>query len=189
MRRTSSHEPATKIIDRLTKSNRGRRERSGRIPCGHSVDAGLRVLGEADEHRLGPRAHGSSLGRTDDEPRPQPLRRPRRRMGAFVVDQMELQEPTGLLGINTNMPATVRLTSTTLPKPATRRHPVSQTRTTRLWAAVENVQAHRVRRCVPHRATPATRRISRPRVSATLPAQREPPTHCAQPSSGDDVPR
>ena len=51
------------------RSHGARRERSGRVPCGGSVDAGLRVLGEADEHRLGPRAHGSSLGRTDEAPR------------------------------------------------------------------------------------------------------------------------
>jgi pimeloyl-ACP methyl ester carboxylesterase len=48
--------------------------------------------------------------------------------GAFVVDQMGLQAPEGLLAIHTNMPATVPLTSTRLPWRATRRHPVSQPR-------------------------------------------------------------
>jgi hypothetical protein len=38
---------------------------------------GLRVLRQADEHRLGPRAHGPSLGGADEAPRLQPLRRPR----------------------------------------------------------------------------------------------------------------
>jgi pimeloyl-ACP methyl ester carboxylesterase len=48
--------------------------------------------------------------------------------GAFVVDQMGLQAPEGLLAIHTNMPATVRLRSTTLRWPASRRRPVSQPR-------------------------------------------------------------
>ena len=48
--------------------------------------------------------------------------------GAFVVDQMGLQAPAGLLAIHTNMPAPFPLTSTRLPRPATRRHRVSQLR-------------------------------------------------------------
>ena len=46
--------------------------------------------------------------------------------GAFVVDQMGLQAPTGLLAIHTNMPATVPADVDRLSWPATRRHPVSQ---------------------------------------------------------------
>jgi hypothetical protein len=40
-----------------------------------------RVLRQADRHRLGPRAHGPSLGRADATPRVHPLRRPGRRLG------------------------------------------------------------------------------------------------------------
>ena len=67
--------------------------------------------------------------------------------GAFVVDQMGLQAPAGLLAIHTNMPATV---------PARRRQGFPGRRaaatrslgrgTTRLRAADQDVQAGRVRR-------------------------------------------
>jgi hypothetical protein len=43
------------MVDDLTDRSHGaRRERSGRVPCGDSVDARLRVLWQADDHRLGP---------------------------------------------------------------------------------------------------------------------------------------
>ena len=74
------------------RSHGTRRERSGRLPRGDSVDAGLRVLGQADEHRLGPRAHGPSLGRADEAPRLHPLRRPGRRLGCVR------RRPDGLAG-------------------------------------------------------------------------------------------
>ena len=67
-------------------------ERSRRIRCGDSVDAGLRVFRQADEHRLGPRAHGPSLGRADEAPRLHPLRRPGRRLGCVC------RRPDGLAG-------------------------------------------------------------------------------------------
>ena len=70
-----------KIIDRLTDPDGTRRERRGRVPRGHSVDAGLRVLRQADGHRLGPGAHGARLGGADAAPRLHPLRRPGRRLG------------------------------------------------------------------------------------------------------------
>ena len=81
-----------KIIDPLTDPTAHGGERSGRLPCGHSVDARLRVLRQADEHRLGPRAHGPSLGRADEAPRLHPLRRPRRRLGCVR------RRPDGLAG-------------------------------------------------------------------------------------------
>jgi hypothetical protein len=83
------------------------RQRSGRVPRGDSVDARLRVLRQADQHRLGPRAHGSSLGRADAAPRLHPLRRPRRRLGRIRRRPDGLAGTAGLLGIHTNMPATV----------------------------------------------------------------------------------
>ncbi len=63
------------------RSHGARRRRRGRVPRGDSVDAGLWVLGQADEHRLGPRAHGSRLGSADAATGLQPLCRPGRRLG------------------------------------------------------------------------------------------------------------
>ena len=45
------------------------RHRGRRLPRGDSVDAGLRLLGQAHQHRLGPRAHRARLGRADEAPR------------------------------------------------------------------------------------------------------------------------
>ena len=70
-----------KIIDPLVDPTAHGGERSRRLPRGDPVDAGLRVLGQADEHRLGARAHGPSLGGADEAPRLHPLRRPGRRLG------------------------------------------------------------------------------------------------------------
>ena len=55
--------------------------------------------------------------------------------GAFVVDQMGLQAPAGLLAIHTNMPATVPLMSTRRSWPATRRHPVCPPRNDALMSS------------------------------------------------------
>ena len=51
-----------KIIDPLTNPTAHGGTRSGRVPRRDSVDAGLRLLRQADEHRLGPRAHGAEPG-------------------------------------------------------------------------------------------------------------------------------
>src|SRR4051794_32350069 len=57
------------------------RERSGRVPSRDPVDAGLRILGEAGRHWLGPGAHRACLGGADEAPGIRPLRRLRRRLG------------------------------------------------------------------------------------------------------------
>ena len=49
-------------------SDGARRERVGRVPRRDPVDAGLRVLGQADHHRLGPGAHRARLGGADEAP-------------------------------------------------------------------------------------------------------------------------
>ena len=81
-----------KIIGPLTDPTAHGASASGRLPCGDPVDAGLRVLSQADAHRLGPRAHGPRLGGTDVAPRLHPLRRPRRRLGCVR------RRPDGLAG-------------------------------------------------------------------------------------------
>jgi pimeloyl-ACP methyl ester carboxylesterase len=48
--------------------------------------------------------------------------------GAFVVDQMGLQTPAGLLAIHTNMPATVPADVDTPPEPEPHHHPASRRR-------------------------------------------------------------
>ena len=57
------------------------RQSVGRLPRRDSVDARLRVLGQADRDRLGPRAHRARLGRADEAPRVHAIRRARRRLG------------------------------------------------------------------------------------------------------------
>ena len=110
-------------------SHRIWRQRSGRLPRGDSVDAGLRVLRQADEHRLGPRAHGPRLGRADEAPRLHPLRRPGRRLGRVC------RRPDGLAGAGRDCsPSTptclppFRPTSTRRSWPAARRPPVFRPR-------------------------------------------------------------
>ena len=135
-----------KIIDRLTDPTAHGGERGGRLPRGDSVDAGLRVLGQADEHRLGPRAHGPSLGGADEAPRLQPLRRPRRRLGCVR------RRPDGLAGTcgiarHPHQHACHRSSRRRQGFPGRRPAAVrSLSRgTTRLRAADPNVQAGRVR--------------------------------------------
>ena len=57
------------------------RERSGRVPSGDSVDAGLRVFRQADHDRLGPRPYRTCLDRADETPWIHALCGPRRRLG------------------------------------------------------------------------------------------------------------
>ena len=58
-----------------------RRQRGGRVPPGDSLAAGLRVLRQADRHRLGPGPHRTGLGRADEAPRLHPVRGAGRRLG------------------------------------------------------------------------------------------------------------
>ena len=61
--------------------HRPRRERVGRLRCGHPVDAGLRVLRQADRGRLGTRPHRAGVGRADAAPRLRAVRGDGRRLG------------------------------------------------------------------------------------------------------------
>ena len=62
-------------------SNRARRQRRGCFRRRHPVLAGLRLLRQADRHRLGPRPHRARLGGADEAPRLHALRRAGRRLG------------------------------------------------------------------------------------------------------------
>jgi hypothetical protein len=81
-----------KIVDPLSNPTAHGASASDAFHVRDSVDAGLRVFRQADEHRLGPRAHGPSLGRTDEAPRLHPLRCPGRRLGCVC------RRPDGLAG-------------------------------------------------------------------------------------------
>ena len=70
-----------KIIDPLVNPTAHGGKRIGRFPCGDSVDAGLRILRQADRDRLGPRAHRTCLGGADEAPRVHAIRGARRRLG------------------------------------------------------------------------------------------------------------
>ena len=70
-----------KIIDPLTNPTAHGGKRSGRLPCRDPVDAGLRLFGQADDHRLGPHPHRPRLDRADEAPRLHAIRGARRRLG------------------------------------------------------------------------------------------------------------
>ena len=57
------------------------RQRVGCLPCRDSVDAGLRLLRQADHDRLGLRPHRPRLDRADEAPRLHAIRGARRRLG------------------------------------------------------------------------------------------------------------
>ena len=73
-RAAEAHRPAHR-------SDRARRERVGRLPRRDPVDAGVRVLRQADRARLGSRAHREGLRRAHEAPRLHAVRRAGRRLG------------------------------------------------------------------------------------------------------------
>ena len=97
-RAAQDHRPADQ-------SHGPRRQRVGRLRRGDPVDTGLRLLGQADHDRLGPRPHRPCLGRADEAPRLQRLRGAGRRLGrGHRRPDGRAGAPRGLLGIHTNMP-------------------------------------------------------------------------------------
>ena len=70
-----------KIIEPLTNPTAHGGRRGGRLPPGHPLAAGPRVLRQADRHRLGSRPHRARLDRTDEAPGIHPVRRAGRRLG------------------------------------------------------------------------------------------------------------
>ena len=96
-----------KIIEPLTNPTAYGGTRSGRLPPGDPVAAGPRLLGQADRDRLGPHRIARAwavlmqrLGYTRFVAQGGDW-------GNAVTEQMALQTPPGLLGIHTNMPATI----------------------------------------------------------------------------------
>ena len=63
------------------RSHRARRHGVGRLPRRDPVDAGLRLLRQADDDRLGPAPHRARLDRADEAPRLHALRGAGRRLG------------------------------------------------------------------------------------------------------------
>ena len=103
------------------------RQRRGRVRPGDSVDAGLRLFRQADDDRLGPRAHRARLDRADEAPRLHPLRRAGRRLGR--ADHRS-DGRAGAAGIARHPHEHGRRDaarrSTRRPSPAARRRPVSR---------------------------------------------------------------
>ena len=96
-----------KIIEPLTDPTAHGGERIGRVRCGDSVDAGLRVLGKPTETGWGPERMGRAWAELMTRLGYDRYVAQGGDWGAFVVDQMGLQAPGGLLAIHTNYPGAV----------------------------------------------------------------------------------
>ena len=82
-------------------SRRPRRRRVRRLPPGHPVAAGPRLLGEADGDRLGPDPHRARLGRAHERLGYRRYVAQGGDWGNAVTEQLALLKPAGLLGIHT----------------------------------------------------------------------------------------
>ncbi len=96
-----------KVIDPLTNPDRPWRQGRGRLPPGHPVDPGLRLLGQADRPGWG----SDRIGRAWSQLM---LRLGYDRYvsqggdcGSVISQRMALQKVPGLLAIHLNMPAVV----------------------------------------------------------------------------------
>ena len=96
-----------KIIDPLTDPKAHGAERGGRFPPRDPVPAGPRVFRQADRDRLGPDPDRAGLGRADERLGYTQYVAQGGDWGNAVTEQLALLKPEGLLGIHTNMPATV----------------------------------------------------------------------------------
>ena len=96
-----------KIIEPLTNPTAHGGTRGGRVRRRDSVAARLRVFRQADRDRLGSRPHRARVGRADEAPRIHAIRGAGRRLGRGHASRWRCRRPPGLIGIHTNMPATV----------------------------------------------------------------------------------
>ena len=96
-----------KIIDPLTNPTAHGASASDAFHVADSVDAGLRVSGKPTTPGWGPERMARAWAELMNRLGYTRYVAQGGDWGAFVVDQMGLQAPAGLLAIHTNMPATV----------------------------------------------------------------------------------
>ena len=96
-----------KIIEPLTDPTTHGAERRGRLPSRHPVVAGPRLLRQADRDRLGPGPHRRAWVVLMERLGYERYVAQGGDWGNAVTEQLALLKPAGLLGIHTNMPATL----------------------------------------------------------------------------------